>query len=361
MPQIPPMQSLQANGYVIHFNDNGYEALSEVLSDGRFSRIFILADSNTAAYCLPHFLGRLATETPIEIIEIEAGEKMKTIESCVQLWQTLNELGADRKSLLINLGGGVVTDMGGFVAATYKRGISFLHVPTTLLGMVDAAVGGKNGVDLGPLKNQIGVIVPPLMLLIDTAFLETLPPRQLRSGLAEMLKHGLIADPLYWKDLLGLADRDASELDRLIHRSIEIKNQIVMIDPTENGIRKALNFGHTLGHAIESFFLHEESRPELLHGEAVAAGMILEASVSRQLNLISQDEYQEISSMIHGMYQRVEFEPTDIEKLSSYMKQDKKNEFGRILFALLDGIGNVKIDQQVSKELIFNAFEDYQS
>ncbi|NMH29069.1 3-dehydroquinate synthase [Flavobacterium silvaticum] len=355
------MQSIQANGYSIFFNDSGYGELNSLLDDRSFSKIFILTDTNTHEFCLAHFLANVATETPIEVIEIEPGEQMKTIESCVELWTTLTELGADRKSLLINLGGGVVTDMGGFVAATYKRGIPFIHVPTTLLGMVDASVGGKNGVDLGSLKNQVGVITPPLMLIIDTDFLHTLPPRQMRSGLAEMLKHGLIADATYWNAFSDMDTVDSVELDALIHRSIEIKNTIVLQDPTENGIRKALNFGHTLGHAIESLYLSDVNKPELLHGEAIAAGMVLEAHISLQLDLLSEQAYTQIKNRIFSMYDKLVLADEELGSILELLQHDKKNEFGKILFVLLHGIGNIRIDQTVSNELIFKSFEDYHS
>ena len=248
------MQPISANNYTIHFNQKGYEALNELINNAKYSSIFIIVDEHTNEYCLTKFLPNIATEITIEIIEIEAGEEIKNITTCVEIWSILSDLGADRKSLIINLGGGVITDIGGFIASTFKRGIDFINVPTTLLGMVDASIGGKNGVDLGNLKNQIGVINVPKMLLIDTDFLETLPQREMRSGLAEMLKHGLIYDKKYWEEFLDLSKIDFADFDALIYRSIEIKNEIVKQDPTENGIRKALNFGHTLGHGIESHF-----------------------------------------------------------------------------------------------------------
>ena len=193
------MQSIAANGYPIVFSENGYEYLNDLIEKNKYSIIFILSDTNTNEYCLSRFLPLLATNKTIEIIEIESGETEKNITTCVEIWSILTELGGDRKSLLINVGGGVITDIGGFVASTFKRGIDFMHIPTTLLAMVDASVGGKNGVDLGNLKNQIGVINVPKLVLIDTDYLSTLPQNEMRSGLAEMLKHGLIADADYWK------------------------------------------------------------------------------------------------------------------------------------------------------------------
>lgn len=238
------MQTIQANGYPVLFGEKEYETLNTFIEKNKYSNLFILVDSNTNELCLLRFLSFLATDKTIEIIEIESGESEKNIATCVEIWNILTELGADRKTLLINIGGGVITDIGGFVASTFKRGIDFINIPTTLLAMVDASIGGKNGVDLGSLKNQIGVINVPKMVLIDTEYLSTLPQNQMRSGLAEMLKHGLIFDAAYWAEFKDLSQVDFADFDALIHRSIAIKNEIVSQDPTENGIRKALNFGH---------------------------------------------------------------------------------------------------------------------
>src|SRR3970040_2494442 len=315
------MQTKKADNYPIHFNEKGYEALNLHLKGNKYSNLFIIVDSNTNEFCLQKFLPLIETDLTIEIIEFENGEENKNIETCVQIWNVLTELGADRKTLIINLGGGVVTDLGGFVSSTFKRGLDFIHVPTTLLSMVDASVGGKNGVDLGNLKNQIGVINTPNMVIIDTQYLETLPQNEMRSGLAEMLKHGLIYDKAYWEQFLDLKAIDFADFDELIYRSVAIKNEIVSQDPTEKNIPKSLNFGHTLGNAIESYFLENENKTTLLHGEAIAVGMILE----------------------------------------SYISLDKKNEYGNIQFALIEGIGKIKINQSVENELILQAFQDYKS
>jgi len=355
------MQSIQANGYPIHFNEKGYEALNNHLRENKYSNLFILVDTKTNDYCLSKFLPYLETNLTIEIIEFEAGEANKNIDTCVEVWKVLTELGGDRKSLVINLGGGVVTDLGGFVASTFKRGVDFIHIPTTLLSMVDASVGGKNGVDLGNLKNQIGVINVPKMVLIDSQYLETVPQNEMRSGLAEMLKHGLIYDVAYWKQFLDLKAIDFADFDELIYRSVEIKNEIVKQDPTEKNIRKALNFGHTLGHAIESYFLENENKITLLHGEAIAAGMILESYISLQKDLISTEEYKEIKDTIKSIFEDIIFEENDMNPILELLIHDKKNEYGTIQFALIDGIGKIKINQEVENELINKAFEDYKS
>mgnify|MGYP000559514567 FL=1 len=353
------MQTITANNYSVYFDSIGYETLASLLIPSHYSKIFILVDENTSQYCLPHFLNNLATEIEIEIIELEVGEIHKNIATCTEVWGALSELGGDRKSIVLNLGGGVISDLGGFVACTFKRGIDFVNIPTTLLSMVDASIGGKNGIDLGNLKNQIGIIREPKAVLIDTQFLNTLPQNEMRSGLAEMLKHGLIFDKKYWDKFKNLKDLNTEDLNVLIHQSIQIKNNIVCEDLTENGIRKSLNFGHTLGHAIESYFLENEAKKNLLHGEAVAIGMILESYISKEKSLLSNAEYHEIKYIINDIFDRIDFSKLEIEKIIDLLIYDKKNEFGKVQFALLDGIGKIKINQEVDNALIYKAFEDY--
>lgn len=355
------MQSINANDYSIHFSQNSYTLLNKFIEDNNYSSIFILVDENTNEYCLPYFLPYLATTKAIEIIEIEVGEEQKSIESCVEIWKILTELGGDRKSVLINLGGGVITDLGGFVASTFKRGIDFINIPTSLLAMVDASVGGKNGVDLGNLKNQIGVINVPKMVIIDTEYLTDLPQNEMRSGLAEMLKHGLIYDKSYWEKFINLSTVDIEELDALIHRSVVIKNEIVSQDLTENGIRKSLNFGHTLGHAIESYFLENESKTTLLHGEAIAVGMILESYISFRKNLISEAELSLIKITLLHYFDKVDFERNDLSPILDLLIHDKKNEYGKVQFCLLNSIGNTIYNQEADNELIIESFDFYNS
>jgi 3-dehydroquinate synthase len=353
------MQHITSSGYSIYFNDDCYSYLQQLLVQDSYSKIFIIADENTSQHCLPNFLAQLATEIPIEIIEIEAGEINKNIETCTQVWHALTELGADRKSIVINVGGGVVTDLGGFAASTFKRGMDFVNVPTSLLAMVDASVGGKTGVDLGVLKNQIGIITNPVAVLIDTQFLETLPAAEMRSGLAEMLKHGLIEDEKYWNEFLSLRSLTTHDLDSLIYRSVQIKNEIVMQDPTEKGLRKILNFGHTLGHAIESYFLEDANKTNLLHGEAIAIGMILEAHISSALKLLPQNEYIQLKGIISSIFPKVEFTELDKANVIKLLIHDKKNVAGKVQFVLLERIGHAVINKEVDNQLIFNAFDDY--
>jgi len=353
------MQSIKANGYSVIFNDEGYKELNQLISDNNYSTLFIIVDSITNEVCLPKLLPQIITESQIEIIEFETGEINKNIETCIQIWNVLTELGADRKSLIINLGGGVVTDLGGFVASTFKRGIDFINIPTTLLAMVDASIGGKTGIDLGNLKNQIGVIINPKLVVIDSDYLETLPQVEMRSGLAEILKHGLISNKLYWKQFLDLSKLDFADFDSVIYDSIKIKNEIVKQDPNEKGIRKGLNFGHTLGHAIESYFLDHPAKKKLLHGEAIAVGMILESYISKSKKLISKEEYQEIKSTIKSIFEEVTFNENDIKSILNLLIHDKKNENGNIKFVLLEGIGGFIVNQEVENEIITASFEDY--
>lgn len=353
------MTPIQSNSYTIYFNETSFLYLENLLQPSLYSKIFVLVDENTNELCLPYFLSNLPTEIEIEIIEIEAGEENKNMYTCIDLWHTLIDLEADRKSILLNLGGGVITDIGGFVASTYKRGIDFVNVPTTLLAMVDASVGGKTGVDLGSLKNQIGVINEPKSVIVISKFLETLPTNQMRSGLAEMLKHGLIYDKTYWDKLKHLNNLNTDDLDILIKQSIEIKNKIVSQDLKENGIRKALNFGHTLGHAIESYCLESEDKNQLLHGEAIAIGLILESYLSYKLEFISKDSYAEIKYIITDIFEKISFNESDIQNIMNLLVFDKKNEFGNVQFTLLNKIGESKINQIVDESLILLAFEDY--
>ena len=294
-------------------------------------------------------------------MEMPNGEDHKTIDICTGVWEALSEYNADRKSILINLGGGVVTDLGGFVASTYMRGITYINIPTSLLAMVDASVGGKTGVDLGALKNQIGVINEGEMVGIDTSFLDTLPQNEMVSGFAEMLKHGLIYDKNYWNTLTHLEKLDLSDLDQLIYDSVVIKNKVVTEDPTEQGLRKILNFGHTLGHAIESYFLENADKTPLLHGEAIAIGMLLEAYISTKVCGLSNAELDIINDGILKTFSKVEITDNDQKIIIDLLQYDKKNSHGVVKFVLLEAIGKPKIDCVVRNELILEAFNYYAS
>lgn len=351
------MNSIVSDAYAVHFNEVAYEALNTHLAKGNYSIIFILVDENTHESCLPQFMAEIQGDYTFEIIEIASGETNKTIETCVGVWEALSELGADRKSLLINLGGGVLTDLGGFVASTFKRGIHFINVPTTLLAMVDASVGGKTGVDLGALKNQVGVINQPEMVMVVPDFLHTLEERQITSGFAEMLKHGLIKDKSYWESLQKA--KSTETLKQHIFASIAIKNEVVLQDPTEQGLRKILNYGHTLGHAVESYFLEAEDKAALLHGEAIAIGMILEGYLSHKLTGLSKTELDAIKTTFLSHYPKIVFTEKDVNAIARLMKYDKKNAHGKINFVLLKCIGEAQIDLIVPPDLIAEAFAYY--
>lgn len=353
------MNPIISKDSVVYFNAESYTALNLYLEKAKHSKLFILVDSNTHEYCLSHFMSKIEKEYDIEVIEIDAGEIHKTIETCSGVWNVLSELGADRKSLMINLGGGVVTDLGGFVACTYKRGINYINVPTSLLAMVDASVGGKTGVDLGNLKNMVGVISESEMVLVDTAYLQTLPPEQMRSGLAEMLKHGLIQDKEYWEKMSDLSQLTTHDLDQLIYESVVIKNKIVTEDPTEQNIRKHLNFGHTLGHAIESFYLTNPDTPTLLHGEAIAIGMITEAYLSNQTLSLPDTDLDAISSVILATFPSINIPTEYYPEIMKLLIHDKKNEKGAILFVLINTIGETKYNCTVSDDLIIKSLDYY--
>lgn len=343
----------------VFYSEDAYAQLNSFIANSNHSIIFILVDSNTNNFCLARFLGKLHSDKTTEIIEMDPGEENKNIETCTGIWNVLSELGADRKSIIINLGGGVVTDLGGFIAATFKRGIDFINVPTTLLSMVDASVGGKTGIDLGNLKNQVGVITQPKMVLIDPSYLESLPANEMRSGLAEILKHGLIADKDYWKKATKLQNLTVDDLEELIAESVQIKSKIVEIDPKEENIRKTLNFGHTLGHAIESYFLSSPNKKSLLHGEAIAIGMIMALYASSKITNFHENDLQDTSKEILEHFSKVKITASEFEKIIDLLKFDKKNNHGNINFVLLKAIGEPEIDCIVPNDVLYAALEFY--
>lgn len=292
-----------------------------------------------------------------DIIEVDPGEENKNIDFCIGVWNTMLDFGADRKALMLNLGGGVVTDMGGFAASTFKRGIDFVQIPTTLLSQVDASVGGKTGIDLGNLKNIIGTFTQPKAVFISSAFLQTLDARQMRSGFAEVIKHGLIFDKDLFEQCKTL-DYEEDELDAIVHRSVAIKNEVITQDPTEKGLRKILNFGHTIGHAIEGHSLVTDSNP-LLHGEAIAIGMICEAYISHKVNGLSIEALGEIVSLFTSRYERYDFDASIYATLIDLMRNDKKNEQQKLGFALLSAIGTCDYDRFVEEDLIKESLDFY--
>lgn len=342
----------------IRFGKEGLLSLASNINNKGYSSLFVLTDTNTAHHCLDRFLSVLEL-TPVNVLTMNAGEENKNLKTCETLWHELSSRGADRNSALINLGGGVVTDLGGFIACTFKRGIDFYNVPTTLLAMVDASVGGKTGIDLGPLKNQIGIIQEPVQVIIDSHWLQTLPDAELRSGFSEMLKHGLIADKIYWNKLLSLSKLSPKELIPFIERSVELKNEVVLQDPTEKNLRKILNYGHTLGHAIESYYLNHPAQVRLLHGEAIAIGMIMEAYLSVTTCGLSMKEAKEIRQAFNRWFSVIEISTEDKNEILSLLRHDKKNKGNAVRFVLLEQVGKPKIDIEVTSEQISEAFQFY--
>ena len=324
---------IQANNYPIVIGENSLTSFSFI----DYSQIAILVDENTKRDCF----SKLPKLDNSIIIEIKSGEENKNINTCNFIWEQLTKYNFDRNSLLINLGGGVIGDMGGFCASTYKRGIDFIQIPTTLLAMVDASIGGKLGINFNVLKNQIGIFSYPKTVLINPLFLETLPDNQLKSGFAEVVKHALISDRNLWNRLRNTSFEEQN-WEEIIETSIQIKNKIVLSDPLEKGERKKLNFGHTFGHAIESYYL--EKGTSILHGEAVFMGILLEIEISS----LSDLEKSEIKKYILSSFSLPHC--PNKSDLIKYLKNDKKNSDGKISFSLLNKIGNCTIDNLFSED-----------
>ena len=319
------------------------------------AKFVILTDENVGPQWSEFLVTNFEVLKNAEIIEIPAGEENKSLEICKSVWEALSEYEISRNDVIINVGGGMICDLGGFVASTFKRGLCFVNIPTSLLAQVDASVGGKTGIDLGPYKNQVGLFVQADAVFFDPMFLSTLPLEQLKSGFSEMLKHGLIADAAYWRELVALNLSDTAALLPLVQRSVLIKQHIVEQDYHETGLRKNLNFGHTIGHAIEGYFL-EKGKP-LLHGYAVGLGMIAESYMSSKKNLLSDVEFKEIEAVCKKYFGEALTEKPDFDVLLQLMLNDKKNAGGKINFSLLNRIGKCFYNQQVEKELILEGLE----
>lgn len=330
--------------------------LVNAIAECEHDKIFILTDQTTHDMCLPKLQNFLCLKGAQSIV-IKAGDTNKTLDSLAEVWTALSQGGATRHSLMINLGGGMVTDLGGFAASTFKRGIDFINIPTTLLAMVDASVGGKTGINFGGLKNEIGVFSDSKFVIINTQFLDTLDHDNICSGYAEMLKHGLISDNKHWAELVGfnLAQPDLAQLQRMVAESIKVKERIVTEDPHEHGIRKALNLGHTVGHALESFAM-KHGRP-VLHGYAVAYGMVCELYLSARKTDFPTDKMHQTVRFILDHYGRLPYTCDDCPELLELMRHDKKNTSGIINFTLLGGIGDIRINQTATKEEIEEALD----
>ena len=344
---------MQINSYnsKIIIESNLSASLEPVFSKFQAEKIFVIVDSNTYEFCFPQ-LKEIIQQKNTFVLTIGQGEENKNFDTVRKIWDFLQANKCERNSLIINLGGGLLLDIGGFAAATYQRGVKFIHIPTTLLSMVDASIGGKLGFNFNGIKNQIGLFQTPEFVIINPSFLKTLNKRQIYAGWAEMLKHGLIhsqehLDHIIKQNPLELGD---VKWKKLIYNSLQIKNHFVINDPHEKGMRKALNFGHTIGHAFES--LSFEKKEPLLHGEAVANGMICELFLSSRLLNFPIKKAEKIIDSILKTYRQIKIDKQDVNKLEQIMIFDKKNKDNAVNFSLLKDVGSLALDQYATEEEI---------
>ena len=335
-----------------------YSSIAEKINSDKFSSIFVLVDENTEKFCLELFIKKSGIKSFNKII-ISSGEENKNIDTCISIWGQLNSFKADRKSLLINLGGGVLTDIGGFAASTYLRGIEFINIPTTLLGMVDAAHGGKTGIDFKQLKNQIGVFNEPLEVLLDDEYLKTLSKEEFINGYAEVVKHSLLTNKpdLTFNSLIKLDLFKDS--DYIINSYSSVKNEIVESDKYESSIRKILNLGHTIGHAVESYSYISDKVVDLKHGQAIVIGIITELYISYKKFNFPLKDLINVKEHLKNYFSLIQLEEDDIMNIYDLMVYDKKNEGSKINFVLLKEIGKPVIDQIVNKDLFIESFKFY--
>ena len=347
------MTSITSLGSVIEIGALTESSFPVLLNDYSNYNIVIVVDENTHDSCLDYLITNFPSLDQAEIILLPCGEENKVMEVCMQVWNAFSEYGFGRGDLVINLGGGIVTDMGGFIASLFKRGMNFVNIPTTLLGMVDASIGGKNGIDTGPYKNQLGVISNPKFIFIDTSFLDTLPEKEFYNGYAEMLKYGLIKDVALFDVLKGFKKESDFHRVDIIEKCIRIKVAITDEDPYEKGDRKLLNFGHTIGHAVEGCFL---AISPVDHGHAVGLGMCAEAYISMRRGLLNKEDFQTIQALLGKIYPCLDFSDKDIENMITLMYNDKKNESGKIFSVLLEGIGSATYHNELSEQEIRDSF-----
>ena len=338
--------------------DNLERCLNEAIGKAEHDRLFVLTDTTTKQLCWPVVQDYAIMKDAI-MITIQPTDEAKTLETLATVWTSLQKGGATRHSLMINLGGGMVTDLGGFAASTFKRGMAYINIPTTLLSQVDASVGGKTGINFGGLKNEIGVFNYANSVILSSTFLRTLDTENMLSGYAEMLKHGLLSSKENWAELLtfDITTPDYATLQNLVAKSVAIKEQIVKEDPTEKGIRKALNLGHTAGHAIESLALKEGRT--ILHGYAVAWGLLMELYLSARKCGFPAKEMHQMEAYIKEHYGKFLYECKHYETLYNFMSHDKKNQGGNINFTLLGGIGDIRINQTASQDEIEEMLDYY--
>lgn len=330
-------------------------SINHILESNEYSDYAILVDSNTEKKCLSLINDKLVKN----VICIPSGESSKSIEQCSAIWEQMTNFNLDRKAVLINLGGGVICDIGAFCASTYKRGIAFIHIPTSLLAMTDAAIGGKAGINFGKLKNHIGLFNEAIQIIINPIFLETLPGRELKSGYAEILKHAIISGEELWSKT-HFTETSKDDWKKTIELSSAIKNEIIQKDFRESGLRKSLNLGHSIGHLIESFSF--DSNNPKTHGEAIAEGIMVESFISYQKYLLSEKDLAEIINRINSIFNPTEIEEECEKYILENIGQDKKNAYNKFLFALPEKIGKVSIEQEVKIEdikMAISNFNDY--
>ena len=337
-----------------------YSNINQIIIENSYSSVFLLLDTNTDSHCLDLFIKRSGI-TEFKKVVVEDGEESKSLDTCEYVWEYLNSNNGDRNSLLINIGGGVVTDLGGFIASTYLRGIDFINVPTTVLCMVDAAFGGKTGINFKSIKNQIGVINKPKGVLIDINYLETLSNEEYINGFAEIYKHSLITDNknLQFKNLVKLDFR--KDIKDIIHSYSSIKIKVVELDLYESNHRKVLNLGHTIGHAVESYSIISKHIDKLKHGEAIAVGLITELYISHKIHGFDHKDLLSIKEELLRHFNRITFTDLDQKEILKIMSYDKKSYGNKLKYVLLEAIGSPKIDQEVDEELFYKAFDFYNS
>lgn len=338
----------------ILFSSHPSTDLQNFFDQKKYSGLAILADTNTAKHCYPLVKDGLP---PHQLITVESGEEHKNLKTCEKIWEALTDQALDRHSAVLIIGGGVLGDMGGFCAATYKRGIDFIIVSTTLLAQVDASIGGKLGIDFNHFKNHIGVFQLPAMTLLHDGFLKTLPKEELRSGYAEVIKHILISDKPLWEEIKG-QPFGSQDWKKLIRHSVNFKAKVVEGDPREKGLRKILNTGHTIGHAIETYLLNAGRK--VLHGEAIAAGLITEAFIACERKMLSDTELEQIIQYVLSIYGKIPITASENDAIAQLTVQDKKNKGNKILCVLLDGIGKARWDCEISQEEVKRALSFYQ-
>ncbi len=337
----------------IRFTSDPAGDLTDFISKRNYSQVIVLVDDNTRKHCYSQLEGKLPGH---ELIQVPSGEDHKNLNICTAIWQRMTDLHLDRHALIIVLGGGVLGDMGGFCAATYKRGIDFILIPTTLLSLVDASIGGKLGVDFNSFKNHIGVFQLPALTLLNSGFLKTLPGSELRSGFAEVIKHTLISDTEMWS-VISKKSIENQDWESLIKHSVAFKAKVTTEDPKEKGLRKILNAGHTIGHALESYFI--SNKQPILHGEAIAIGLITEAFIAWKKEMLDKNELDEIVRYIRSVFDKINLDDEQVNGIGKLAIQDKKNRDNKILCVLLEGIGRARWDVEISFDEVKDALSFY--